>query len=876
MKLRIIFTLVLIASIAIPSYTQEVTNTFFIFCKDQKVMPFLFEAVKAMRQTETLVEGELTQVTEVVTTDSIYTIPVASIDSISFVTPKTVRKPNSHELPDELLSYLTACDSLSLYFSKQTPENLLPEIGYNVTRSTPTELLPYGFLGKVKNIQTEESGIIINCDSIGMGDAFTRFYQPGGFITDPAKSFGITSGKDTRSEYNAPKWDNFHMEPKRGRLFLPSNFYPEISYDLPADFSFGIDGDVVLHFTLEPQGQYMIFYEDGAIFPNITLSFKPRVVLETDWNTNLSLSWDIDEFLSNFIELDIVDVAIPIPYSCGLVRFEVRPDFELSGEVAIDIKRTDEMFMDYFIHWSRNPNFKNTLKLNSIRYSELSNVTAMFNGSIDFFMGVYAGVYFGVKGWSIPTKKDRLVSVGVRAGYDINWSWKVGLEDFSLAKSSTALYDHWRQQYVAETKFIIEPQLAVKVNENVNASYSYAFEWPYKPLDSKTIFPAFNNMKLSETSHPNLNYSMSDDLFFSVIPGIKVFDKENNLIFSEYSNKLYKNSDDPNFFSFPYENTLINRTLTVYPAFKLFNREILASPALSLYLEAQPLTSGAMPDYNTAELFGELRLADNAATNDKLNWMDSEVGFMIGTSAEGLKENGRMITCTIDENRCFSATVESLIPETTYYYCAFISNNEETLYGEIESFITERTEEVDLGLSVNWRAWNLGADIPSRRGNLYAWGEVEPKSHYDWSTYFDNPYDNNNSWIGCSIDTDISNSYLDPTTLLEKGWRMPTRDEMQELVELCQWVWTTEWSVNGYRVTGPSGNSIFLPATGLGDKDTINSPDQYGAYWTSTPQTGTDGKATAATLYFYGEHLKSLQWANRYNGRAIRPVKDKL
>ena len=113
MKLRIIFTLVLIASIAIPSYTQEVTNTFFIFCKDQKVMPFLFEAVKAMRQTETLVEGELTQVTEVVTTDSIYTIPVASIDSISFVTPKTVRKPNSHELPDELLSYLTACDSQS-------------------------------------------------------------------------------------------------------------------------------------------------------------------------------------------------------------------------------------------------------------------------------------------------------------------------------------------------------------------------------------------------------------------------------------------------------------------------------------------------------------------------------------------------------------------------------------------------------------------------------------------------------------------------------------------------------------------------------------------------------------------------------------------
>ena len=44
-------------------------------------------------------------------------------------------------------------------------------------------------------------------------------------------------------------------------------------------------------------------------------------------------------------------------------------------------------------------------------------------------------------------------------------------------------------------------------------------------------------------------------------------------------------------------------------------------------------------------------------------------------------------------------------------------------------------EYVDLGLSVKWATCNIGATTPEEYGDYFAWGEVEPKEYYEWSTY---------------------------------------------------------------------------------------------------------------------------------------------
>lgn len=104
---------------------------------------------------------------------------------------------------------------------------------------------------------------------------------------------------------------------------------------------------------------------------------------------------------------------------------------------------------------------------------------------------------------------------------------------------------------------------------------------------------------------------------------------------------------------------------------------------------------------------------------------------------------------------------------------------------------------VDLGLSVNWATHNVGASAPHKVGYLIPLGNVtgtkkSAKHHYEQ----------------VSGESDIA------TVKMGKGWRMPTAQEMLELIDKCEWKQKTIKGVKGAQVTGPSGESIFLPAPG--------------------------------------------------------------
>lgn len=119
---------------------------------------------------------------------------------------------------------------------------------------------------------------------------------------------------------------------------------------------------------------------------------------------------------------------------------------------------------------------------------------------------------------------------------------------------------------------------------------------------------------------------------------------------------------------------------------------------------------------------------------------------------------------------------------------------------------------VDLGLSVYWASFNLGAEKPEEYGDYYAWGETKPKSSYYTSTY--SHYDKEKGQI-VSIGENISGTGYDAaTTNLGSDWRMPTKEEFAELKEKCTWEWIVISGIRGYKITGINGNSIFLPAAG--------------------------------------------------------------
>ena len=92
---------------------------------------------------------------------------------------------------------------------------------------------------------------------------------------------------------------------------------------------------------------------------------------------------------------------------------------------------------------------------------------------------------------------------------------------------------------------------------------------------------------------------------------------------------------------------------------------------------------------------------------------------------------------------------------------------------------------------------------------------------------------------------------------------------MQELMDKCTWTWTTQNGVNGCKVTGPNGNSIFLPAAGFRLGSSLRDAGSYGGYWGSTPDEG--GSSSAYSLYFGSDDHFMIHF-NRYNGLSVRPV----
>ncbi len=168
------------------------------------------------------------------------------------------------------------------------------------------------------------------------------------------------------------------------------------------------------------------------------------------------------------------------------------------------------------------------------------------------------------------------------------------------------------------------------------------------------------------------------------------------------------------------------------------------------------------------------------------------------------------------------------------------TEEESVKYPEASSTIVCQ-DYVDLGLSVKWATCNVGASCPAAFGGFFAWGELNVKSDYSKENSFF--YGVEASLILADPNaTDISGDVTrDVAAAKSNGkWRIPTAAEMNELIEGCTWEWTSKassctcHSVAGYTVTGPNGNSIFLPAAGYQSGTTISNRENFGGYWSAS------------------------------------------
>ena len=266
------------------------------------------------------------------------------------------------------------------------------------------------------------------------------------------------------------------------------------------------------------------------------------------------------------------------------------------------------------------------------------------------------------------------------------------------------------------------------------------------------------------------------------------------------------------------------------------------------------------------------------------SWGAEMTGHMDGTHLcfSGALDYGRAMTDSVYYQFCVEDENASKLYIYTFRKNDKIGNN--NLYiglGSLTSSKWSVREYVDLGLSVKWGTMNIGASRSTDYGHLYAWGETDryydnrldsgelftwregKENGYAYSTYQGSYGYNYSSSSAVPLDHDAARA------IWGGKWRMPTRAEMEELIDNCTWTWTMSNSHRGYRVTsnktGYTTKSIFLPAAGYASGTSATEVNTGGKYWS--------GNKGMYIQFYSSEHKIYTNFGSQaYLGLSIRPV----
>ena len=250
-----------------------------------------------------------------------------------------------------------------------------------------------------------------------------------------------------------------------------------------------------------------------------------------------------------------------------------------------------------------------------------------------------------------------------------------------------------------------------------------------------------------------------------------------------------------------------------------------------------------------------------------------------------------MFLCNVKTNKKmnkFTKAIAAIMLIVAAIFVVGCNKPDEPNHGACVSGNIDGHDYVDLGLPSGtlWATCNVGAEVPEGHGDYFAWGEVEPKSNYNWNTYkYCNDGSSNQLTKYCICSDCGYDGFVDSLTILQieddaatanwgTGWCIPTYDQWRELFSNISGTWIKQNDMDGFLFTSSNGNSLFLPASGVGMSSGPINVGRVGYYWSSSLDAGSDNMTSdMAWHYFFNEHSVSGIWYEpRMSGLAIRAV----
>ena len=808
MKYRL-YIIILVAVMAVSATAQTIGEAFYIYRNDGGFNAFFRDEVQNIEYSNYDADGNYYDeiVTQIVNTpDSIYMIPLAAIDSLSFVQPVPVYAENTIELSGQLVDYIISVEGLVINFRSDTPVGLLPKVGDKLAQLGFTNVFPDGFVGQVTSVTSHDGMFSVTCESLTMDDVVTSYSAVYRLDVVGKSNYMLKSRKAPSSEvlfdHTLPSATipiHINLE-ALGGVWKNETLHEETGLGGSGDFKI----DITPTFDIK-----VTYYRNDllGIFPR----YNVHAVTDVEMTEELQLM--------GLITGERKWPAKLPPLLERLKDYPVAPGVTVYLDAGLKVSGNGRLgagaVFEQQIRHTEDINFYPLLAPlipplstanHHIELKGHDEEWLYFLGDFEAKIGPYLEMGFGFinhKVSKVGAEFDFGAKIGGKVKFDpVAWG---------SAETKTDFYDNCKDESkVTFDVYLGGSLLAAVLDERLK--FSLGGDIDLKRFhDEASLLPSFSNVKLQQNaSKLKFSANVGNKCIFPLQIGGALFKSESSRLQTVQYQDKYWTPGSFTSYGVDFTDVPMLGEYTAYPTVRMFGKDILASPSADLDLK--------FPVELSNFKVTDSQFQQNGFSHDGRQYdycFNVSVTATLDNDAENIAEwgyvyldpNGQeafipLSGHTYTDTRYAYYRNEPHSTCTLYGYVKYTGSNE-PIYGEPHDYPMDYEGEttcpdanhphwIDLGLpsGTQWRCCNEGASTPEAYGGYYTFGQVSSA---------------------------------------------PTLDQIRELVNNCSYTWTTQNGVNGGKFTGPNGGTIFLPAAGYRRNGEFYYVGSWGYCWSSTP-----------------------------------------
>lgn len=629
------------------SFSLKAQEAIYIFRNDEQLLSaFFYSEIDSITYSAYDEAGVVHNeyVAQVVhTPDSVYRIPLAVIDSVTFVQPETIYQPGAYELDARYTPYVKTVDSLTITFMSSLPPDLKPSKGnvlYNFTYQAPFER---GFLGRVKSVNTNADGIVVDCDLADITEVFEQYVSYQIHTPDGAETKTVTSDETET---------------------INKDFALEFSHKIGKTGSFTLGGNLNYNATIRT----VVLVLDGQ--KNICIQSTEEYALTATYGLGLEGSVD-----------SVKNILFPIRFPVGILECSIQPQicFEINASATLNagVSYSFKVYHEY-----GNINGEEYDGKHDYEFDNKFNCS----GDLTLEGSALIGLNYQI-GIGLPMQS---FGVGLDLQAAPQFSGAVTLEPSLDPDANTKLYESTKDANISLTAVANISPCAIVMGKKIWKSDKNKFSFNIsKPIWTRYLFPEFSELSVNpKVGTADISSVVSRDVIFPQKIGYALYDENGGLKGTVYNpTNLWINEEFKNPMNLSFEQLEYNKEYTVYPVINLWDKNILANPAKTFKLDLDlDITTGNATDITTdaAVCHGRIYPIEDTSIT---------YGICYGTTPTLSAGTNTIVPATADENGNFNAYLSGLQENSVYYYCAYIMLNGKYQYGEVKSFKTLNKEE---------------------------------------------------------------------------------------------------------------------------------------------------------------------------------------